>query len=404
MEMPYKLEVLWCRTFQSVLKIGNYFMGYRMPKYLEGPGKIKELGTFLKEKGINDVLVVTGAGMVRRGQVQPMLDGFDANGIRYTLQTYTTTDPTSDDVELGYKTYKEHGCKSIVAIGGGSRIDCAKGIAAKVVHPRKTVAQLQGLLKVHWPIPPFVAIPTTSGAGSEVTNFAVITHDGVKTPLVDDALQPDMAILDGALLQNLPKSLIADAGFDVLAHALEAAVAKNAGGISGALARWAFSTGCEMLPRSFEGDLSARLGMHQAATAAAMAFSSAGLGLCHALSHSLGGLYHIPHGRLNAILLPAVIGANSGWGNYAPIARSSGMGGAADAMAVRSLKSGLISLRKRLRLPSTLTQAGVSAARLRTDTPAIIRGTLSDPCCSTNPRPVDEQLIRGILKEVSGAV
>ena len=107
--MPYKLEVLWCRVFQSVLKIGNYFMGYRMPKYLEGPGKIKELGAFLKEKGINDVLVVTGAGMVRRGQVQPMLDGFEANGIRYTLQTYTTTDPTSDDVELGYKTYKEHG-------------------------------------------------------------------------------------------------------------------------------------------------------------------------------------------------------------------------------------------------------------------------------------------------------
>ena len=98
MEMPYKLEVLWCRTFQSVLKIGNYFMGYRMPKYLEGPGKIKELGAFLKEKGINDVLIVTGAGMVRRGQVQPMLDSFDANGIRYTVQTYDTTDPTSDDV------------------------------------------------------------------------------------------------------------------------------------------------------------------------------------------------------------------------------------------------------------------------------------------------------------------
>ena len=113
MEMPYKLEVLWCRTFQGVLKIGNYFMGYRMPKYLEGPGKIKELGAFLKEKGINDVLVVTGSGMVRRGQVQPMLDGFDANGIRYTVQTYDTTDPTSDDVELGYKTYKENGCKSI---------------------------------------------------------------------------------------------------------------------------------------------------------------------------------------------------------------------------------------------------------------------------------------------------
>ena len=169
MSISYKVEVIWCRTFQAVLKVGNYFMGYRMPQYLEGPGKIKELGKFLQEKKINDVLVVTGAGMVRRGQVQPMLEGMDAAGIRYTVATFDHPDPTSDDVERGYKIFKENNCKAIVALGGGSRIDCAKGIAAKAVHPRKTVAQLQGLLKVHWPIPPFVAIPTTAGAGSETT-------------------------------------------------------------------------------------------------------------------------------------------------------------------------------------------------------------------------------------------
>lgn len=303
------------------------------------------------------------------------------------IYTGVEPDPSAQAVAKGTAQLKAFAPDTVVALGGGSAIDCAKAMV-----------YFSGLQVF------FVAVPTTSGAGSEVTNFAVITHDGVKTPLVDDTLQPDMAILDGVLLQNLPKTLIADAGFDVLAHALEAAVAKNGGGISGALAQWAFATGCEMLPRSFEGDLSARIWMHQAATAAAMAFSSAGLGLCHALSHSLGGLYHVPHGRLNAILLPAVVGVNSGWGSYAPIARSGGMGGAADSMAVRNLKSGLISLRKRLRLPSTLAQAGVSAAKLRTDTPAIVRAALADPCCSTNPRPVDEQLIRAVLKEVSGAV
>ena len=99
------LERLWCRLFQGILKIGNYFMGYRMPEYLEGPGKINQLGAFLKGKDINDILVVTGSGMVRRGQVQPMLEGFDANGIRYTVQAYDKTDPTTDDVELGYKAY-----------------------------------------------------------------------------------------------------------------------------------------------------------------------------------------------------------------------------------------------------------------------------------------------------------
>ena len=138
--MASVLERLWCRTFQAVLKVGNYFMGYRMPHYLEGAGKIRELGAFLQEKGINDVLVVTGAGMMRRGQVQPMLDGFDACGIRYTVQTYTAPDPTTDDVEAGYQTYRANGCRAIVAIGGGSRIDCAKGIAAKAVHPNRAVA------------------------------------------------------------------------------------------------------------------------------------------------------------------------------------------------------------------------------------------------------------------------
>ena len=155
---------LWCRTFQAVLKIGNYFMGYRMPYCIEGPGKIRELGTFLREKKINDVLVVTGEGMIRRGQVQPMLDGFEENDIRYTIQSYKTTDPTSEDVESGYATYKKYDCKAIVAIGGGSRIDCAKGIAAKVVHPRKSIVQLQGNLKVHHPIPTLIAVPTTAGA------------------------------------------------------------------------------------------------------------------------------------------------------------------------------------------------------------------------------------------------
>lgn len=215
---------LGCRAFQSVLKIGNYFMGYRMPEYLEGPGKVKELGAFLKGKGINDVLVVTGAGMLKRGQVQPMLDGFDQNGIRYTLQTYTSTDPTTDDVEQGFQTYVNHGCKAIVAMGGGSRIDCAKGIAAKAVHPKKSVTQLQGLMKVHKKIPPFVAIPTTAGAGSETTVAAVITDSAThrKASINDAVLIPRYAVLDPELTVSLSPYISATTGMDALAHAMEA--------------------------------------------------------------------------------------------------------------------------------------------------------------------------------------
>ena len=182
----------------------------------------------------------------------------------------------------------------IVALGGGSAMDCGKafswfaGVKVKLV-----------------------AIPTTSGSGSEVTDFAILTHDQVKHPLVDPRLRPDVAILDSDLLAELPPPLVADAGFDVLAHAVEGYVAKNAGAVTDALAKDAFSACFASLPASFAGRQEVRLRVHVAATMAGMAFTQAGLGLCHAMSHSLGGLFHVPHGRLNAILLPAVIGTNA---------------------------------------------------------------------------------------------
>ena len=312
MEMPYKLEVLWCRTFQGVLKIGTYFMGYRLPKYLEGPGQIRELGAFLKEKGINDVLVVTGSGMVRRGQVQPMLDGFDANGIRYTIQTYDTTDPTSDDVELGYKTYKKNGCKSIVALGGGSRIDCAKGIAAKAVHPKKTVAQLQGLLKVHWPIPPFVAIPTTAGAGSETTVAAVITDSKThrKAAINDPFLIPKYAVLDPELTVGLPPHTTATTGMDALAHAVEAYTNKTYNTkLENKLAKEAVKLIHDNILVAFEDgkNLEARQNMQRGAFYAGRAFTRGCVGYVHAIGHTLGGLYGVAHGLAMAVLLPHVM-------------------------------------------------------------------------------------------------
>jgi len=312
MEMPYMLEVLWCRTFQSVLKVGNYFMGYRMPQYLEGPGKIKELGAFLKQKGINDVLVVTGSGMVRRGQVQPMLDGFAENGIRYTLQTYSTTDPTSDDVEAGYKTYRENGCKSIVALGGGSRIDCAKAIAAKAVHPKKTVAQLQGLLKVHWPIPPFVAIPTTAGAGSETTVAAVITDSAThrKAAINDPFLIPKYAVLDPELTASLPPYTTATTGMDALAHAVEAYTNHTYNtSLENRLAKEAVKLIHDNILIAYEdgANLEARQNMQRGAFYAGRAFTRGCVGYVHAIGHTLGGLYGVAHGLAMAVLLPHVM-------------------------------------------------------------------------------------------------
>ena len=287
-------------------------------------------------------------------------------------------DPTVELVAQGTALAKQFAPDVIVALGGGGAMDCAKAIA----YFHKGDHRL-------------AAIPTTSGSGSEVTDFAILPPDKVTHPLVDARLRPDMAILDSDLLQALPKSLIADAGFDILAHALEAYVAPGAGTVTACFARDAFCTAFCNLPASYAGRTEVRLKVHLAATMAGIAFTQAGLGLCHAMSHALGGMFHVPHGRLNAILLPAVIGCNAhvAGARYAQLARAAGIGGSADTIALRNLKNSLIRLRRELELPETLAQAG-----------NIVKAALADPCCATNPMPADDFLVRRILEEVTGHV
>lgn len=360
MAMTDSLEVLWCRTFQVVLKVGNYFMGYRMPTYLEGPGKIRELGAFLKEKNINDVLVVTGTGMVRRGQVQPLLDGFESAGIRYTLQAFDHPDPSSDDVELGFKTYKENGCKALVALGGGSRIDCAKGIAAKAVHPKKKVSQLQGLLKVHWPIPPFVAIPTTAGAGSETTVAAVITDSAThrKAAINDPFLIPKYAVLDPELTVGLPPYTTATTGMDALAHAVEAYTNHTYNTkLENRLAKEAVKLIHDNILVAFEdgANLEARQNMQRGAFYAGRAFTRGCVGYVHAVGHTLGGLYGVAHGLAMAVLLPHVMrefGA-SAHKRLAELADVCGIGGENEAEKANAFIRWIEETNKKMGLPDS---------------------------------------------------
>ena len=312
--MSDTLEVFGCRVFQAVMKIGNSCMGYRMPEYLEGPGKIRELGTFLREKKINDVLVVTGTGMVRRGQVQPMLEGFQQAGIRYHVIAFEHPDPTSLDVEQGFAAYREQNCRAIVALGGGSRIDCAKAIAAKAAHPGKSVAQLQGLMKVHKPIVPFVAIPTTAGAGSETTVAAVITDAQThrKAAINDPFLIPRYAVLDPELTVDLPPYTTATTGMDALAHAVEAYTNHTYNTkLENRLAKEAVRLIHDNLLTAYTcgDDLQARQNMQRGAFYAGRAFTRGCVGYVHAIGHTLGGLYGVSHGLAMAVLLPHVMRA-----------------------------------------------------------------------------------------------
>jgi len=356
----HTLTVLGCRAYQAALKMGNYFMGYRMPEYLEGPGKIRELGAFLAEKGINDVLVVTGSGMVRRGQTQPMLDGFDAAGIRYVIQTFDRTDPTTDDVELGYRTYRDNGCKAIVALGGGSRIDCAKGIAAKAVHPRKKVVQFHGLLKIHRPIPPFVAIPTTAGAGSETTVAAVITDSAThrKAAITDPFLIPKYAVLDPELTVELPPFTTATTGMDALAHAVEAYTNYvYTTELERKLAKEAVRLIHDNLLIAVENgsDLEARQNMQRGAFYAGRAFTRGCVGYVHAIGHTLGGLYGVPHGLAMAVLLPKVMRAYgpAAHRRLADLADVCGIPGSTDAEKAEALLCWMEETNQRMGLPNS---------------------------------------------------
>ena len=341
----------------------------------------------LGEFGARRLFMVTDPFFFENGMAQAIAVKTGAEQIEYFYRI--KPDPTVELAAEGTAAVRRFQPDVIVALGGGSAMDCAKAM----VFFSGTQAKL-------------IAIPTTSGSGSEVTDFAILTHNGVKHPLVDGRLRPYAAILDSDLLEKLPKTLIADGGFDVLSHALEAIVARNAGMVTDALATEAFRTVYALLPASYGGQTQVRLDIHTAATMAGMAFNQAGLGLCHAMAHALGGAFHVPHGRLNAILLPAVIACNAhGAGEkYRNLVEAAGIGGSAQTIAVRNLKNALVRLRRELNMPATLAQAGVDPDEVHSRSRELVTAVLADPCCETNPIRVEDFMVRRVLEEVTGRV
>ena len=306
------LNKIWCRIFQGVMKLANYFLGYRMPEYIEGSGSIAKLPQFMKEKGAKKALVVTDANLMKLGLLDKMLASLKEAEMEYALFYDIERNPTSDNVEAGYQVYRDEKCECLVAFGGGAPMDCAKGIAAKSVHPRKTVAQLQGILKVHHRIPLFFAIPTTAGTGSETTVAAVITDSVThhKASINDPAIIPKYAILDPELTTGLPPFVTATTGMDALCHAVEAYTNHTYNTkLEDQLSKDAVKLIYDNLLIAYENgsDLNARQNMQRAAFFAGRAFTRGCVGYVHAVGHTLGGLYGTPHGLAMSIILPHVM-------------------------------------------------------------------------------------------------
>lgn len=337
----------------------------------------------LREFGARRLFLVTEPEFLKNGMAQQAAEQSGAARVEY----FAAVSPTAALAAEGTARLRAFAPDLLAALGGGRTIDCAKVMAYFL---REDI--------------PLAAIPTTSGSGSEVTNSAVLTCGRARHPLAEERLRPRLAILDSDLLRELPRGRIAEEGFDVLTHAAEAYTAKGTGSFSDLYARESFRMAFAALPASFAGRTEVRLKVHEASAMAGIALSHAGLGLCHAVSHSLESLFQIPHGRLNAVLLPTVIDCNAHAAShrYAELARYAGMGGSTDDAALRNLKSGLLRLRKELGLPQTLAQAGIPPRQLRENMPMLAEAALEDPCCASNPIKAEEFLIRRILEQSAG--
>lgn len=342
---------------------------------------------------LHKVFIVTDGFMASSGKVSYITEKLDRAGAEYRVFDQVKADPDIGTVTKGVDMIQEFHPDAVIAFGGGSPIDAAKAIvffAAKTCDMRECM---------------FIAVPTTSGTGSEVSKFAVITdpEKEVKYPLVEDSLLPDVAILDAELTVSVPPSVTADTGIDVFTHAVEALVSTAATDFSDAAAEKAIKLVRRHLMTAYHqpGDMAARQGMHNASCLAGVAFSNSGLGLNHGMAHALGARFHIPHGRANGILLPYVMSFNAGCSEsltpvakrYAKIARLLGL----EATSVRQSALNLIRTARRyveqLNIPSSIQAAGVDKAEFEAEAEAMAEAALADRCTVTNPRPCSKEEI-----------
>ena len=302
------LKKIGCRLFQIAFRAALPFLPYREPKIIPSCG---ELGNLLKSKKNASVLIVTDAGIVRNGLVKPVEEALKENEIKYTVYDKTQPNPTVANVEDALKLYHENKCEALIAIGGGSAMDCAKGIGARVAYPNKPLNKMGGVMRVLRRLPTLIAIPTTAGTGSETTLAAVITDGEThhKYAIMSFPLIPHYAVLDAKMTYSLPPHLTSTTGMDALTHAVEAYIGRSTTKKTRGLALEATKLIFDNVEKAYTDGINheARENMLHAAYKAGIAFSMSYVGYVHAVAHSIGGKYGIPHGLTNAVIMPYVL-------------------------------------------------------------------------------------------------
>ena len=351
------IKKIYCRVFQTCFKLAIPLLPYRDPKILNS---IEELPEELKQRNISKVMLVTDSQL--RMLTKELEELLPANGIKCMVYDKTRPNPTVENVEEALATYKVNMCEGLIAFGGGSSMDCAKAVGARLACPKKSLMQMKGILKIRRKIPFLAAIPTTAGTGSEVTVTAVITDEKThyKYPMSDFPLIPAVAVLDPKVTFTLPKSLTASTGVDALTHAVEAYIGRSTTAKTRDFSKTAVKLIFENIEKAYKNgyDEAARRNMLMASHLAGGAFSRSYVGYVHAVAHSLGGAYNIPHGLANSVLLPIVLKryGKKAYRKLKELAVAAGLADANDSaeLAAKSFISQIEQLNARLDIPTTL--------------------------------------------------
>ncbi len=357
--MFFALKRLVHRTLMTVLRLLAKVLSIPRPILFTTAGSSQRLCAAIAQMGARHVLVVTDRGLIGLGMHEPIVAEFARLGVDTTVFDGVEPDPSYTQVEDGLALLKKNACDAVLALGGGSPIDAAKVISVLATN-KTTVRKMIGFLKVRKPGLPFYAIPTTAGTGSEVTVAAVVsdpeTH--LKTPVIDPKLVPQMAALDPALMVGMPPSVTADTGLDALTHGVEAYLSRNATVETDRFALAAIQLVFDHLPEAYaEGNnLAAREAMAMASFYAGLAFTKTSVGYIHAIAHSFGAHYQVPHGRANAIAMPYVLEFSQpkAASRMATIARTLGLGEGTDSELATQLVEAIRRLLVDLDIPSHL--------------------------------------------------
>ena len=305
-----KAKKLYCRTFQLGLKTALPFLPYRKPDIV---GSVKALPDILHKHRCDRILIITDAGITKLGLIRRLAKVLTLNHISYFIYDKTVANPTTANVAEALELYHSNICNAIIGFGGGSSMDCAKAVGARIAKPKQSLARMKGILKVHKKLPLLIAVPTTAGTGSETTLAAVITDAETrhKYAINDFPLIPKYAVLDPKVTLSLPPAITATTGMDALTHAVEAYIGRSTTYGTRKNALMAVRLIFENIDKVYQdgSDIDARRNMLHASFYAGCAFTKSYVGYVHAVAHSLGGEYNVPHGLANAILLPFVLEA-----------------------------------------------------------------------------------------------